>query len=261
MKALQRKKNLVFVCGILIAMLLVGCKAKKAVTAGEVNNALSTKRIIQNHYANALDFNTLSGKVKIDYFEGDKKQGITVSLRMKKDEAIWISAPLGIFKAYITPNRVSFYNKLEGEYFDGDFDYLSDLLGTEMDFKKVENLLLGNTVLDLREEKYTSAILKGVYALEPKTQQELYEVFFALEPKFFRTKTQQLSQPRKDRRLVMEYDYQNIEGKVTPSFVIIEASDRQEVRSIHLDFKNIELNRSLNFPYRIPKGFKSVVAR
>ena len=150
---------------------------------------------------------------------------------------------------------------MEGEYFDGDFEYLSDLLGTPMDFKKVENLLLGNTVLDLRKEKYVSSITSEGYALQPKLQKELYNVFFALEPKFFRAKTQQVSQPKENRILTMDYAYQDLGGNIAPSVVTIEAANKNEIRSILLDFKNMELNRSLNFPYRIPKGYKSVVAR
>lgn len=254
-----------FICRLLPIFLsigmLLGCKGKKSLVLGEVNTSLTTKRIIQNHYSKALDFSTLSGKVKIDYFDGDKKQGVTVSLRMKKGEAIWISAPLGIFKAYITPNRVSFYNKLEGEYFDGDFDYLSDLLGTAMDFKKMENVLLGNTVLDLRKARYVSSVSQDSYMLQPKVQEDRYDVFFALEPQFFRTSQQQVLQPDKRRELTVAYVYQDIDGQATPSQVFIEAFDKAEKTSIQLDFKNIELNRTLNFPYKIPKGFKSVVSR
>ncbi len=256
-RGLYMKLLLVF----LITGVLVGCKGKKSLVLGEVNTALTTKKIIQSHYSNAPDFRTLSGRVRIDYFDGDKKQGVTVNLRMKKDEAIWVSAPLGIFKAYITPNRVSFYNKLEGEYFDGDFEFLSDLLGTQMDFEKMENLLLGNTVLDLRKERYVSSVSDNSYRLQPRSQQALYNVFFTLEPRFFRAKRQELTQPQKNRILTMDYAYQDIDGNPTPSVVLIEAANRSERTSIQLDFKNIEFNKALNFPYKIPKGFKSVVSR
>ena len=125
-----------------LALLVFSCKSAKVVSDGEIDDRLSSKAVIKAHYQNQLNFNTLSGKVKIDYSDGDASQSFTVSLRMKKDEAIWMSAPLGIVKAYITPDRVSFYNKLQNEYFDGDFSYLSDLLGTEVDFSIVQNLLL-----------------------------------------------------------------------------------------------------------------------
>ncbi len=260
MKVVERFQNRLLLV-LVIATVFVGCKAKKTLMLGEANTALTTKKIIQSHYSNAPDFRTLSGRVRIDYFDGDQKQGVTVNLRMKKDEAIWVSAPLGIFKAYITPNRVSFYNKLEGEYFDGDFEFLSDLLGTQMDFKKMENLILGNTVLDLRKERYVSSVSDNSYWLQPRSQQEPFDVFFTLEPRFFRAKLQQLTQPEKNRILTMQYAYQDVDGKATPSLVFIEAANSDERTSIQLDFKNIEFNKTLNFPYKIPKGFKSVVAR
>ena len=245
----------------LLGIVLTSCKTKKVVLEGEVDISISTKKIIQNHYSNSLDFETLSGKVKIDYEEGSTNQGITVSLRIKKDEAIWVSAPLGMFKAYITPERVSFYNKLEGEYFDGDFAFLSDLLGYEMDYGKVQNVLIGNTVLDLRSEKYVSLAEGDSYILRPKVQKELFKILFSLEPQHFRTKLQQISQPEKDRFLKLDYAYQNIDTRVAPSRVTIEAVNEDGLRTIDLDFRNIEFDRRLNFPYRIPKGFKELAAK
>ena len=53
-------------CLILCAGLLTSCKSKKAISDGAVDASLSARKIIQNHYSNALDFETMSGKVKID---------------------------------------------------------------------------------------------------------------------------------------------------------------------------------------------------
>ena len=62
-------------------------------------------------------------------------------MRMEKDQKILImSTPISVVKALITPEKVSFYNKLDNTYFEGDFKYLSDLLGTDLDFEKVQNL-------------------------------------------------------------------------------------------------------------------------
>lgn len=248
-------------CLLIIVGLLTSCKAKRAIADGEVDNSLPTRKIIQNHYTNALDFDTMSGKVKIDYKEGDTDQGVTVSLRMKKNEVIWVSAPLGLFKALVTPERVSFYNKLEGEYFDGDFAYLTELLGYEMNFEKVQNVFIGNTVLDLRDQKYTSLKEKDGYMLKPKQENILFKILFSLEPRHFRVKTQQISQPEKDRFLRMEYEYQKLTAKIAPSSVKIEAVSEDGVRNIGLDFKNIEFDRKLNFPYKIPKGFKALASK
>ena len=83
----------------------------------------------------------MAARVKIDYVEGENSKSTTVSFRMEKDKTIWMSK-LGFIKAMITPDRVSFYNKLDNTYFDGDYALISDILGTDLDFNKVQNLIL-----------------------------------------------------------------------------------------------------------------------
>ena len=184
---------------------------------------------------------------------GKSEQGVSVSLRMEKDSVIWISAPLGVVKAHITPERVSFYNKLQNEYFDGDFSYLSELLGTELDFDKVQSLLLGDAILDLRGEKYASSINEGNYQLKPKKAQELFKILFQLEPKNFKISAQEISQPQENRQLRAKYTYQDISGKVVPNEIHIVALENMDRTTIGLSFKSMELNRNLNFPYKIPE--------
>lgn len=248
-----------FFYGIL-TLFVFSCKSTKLVSDGTIDNRLSSKAIIKAHYQNQTVFKTLSGKVKIDYSNGEDTQSFSVSLRLEKDKAIWMSAPLGIVKAYITPNKVSFYNKLQNEYFDGDFSYLSELLGTEVDFKIVQNLLLGEALLDLREKKYEASVTKETYRLVPRVNEVLYKILFEIEPKNFRMAAQQLSQPLKKRLLQINYEnYQRIGDEVLPNAINISAVENTTENRIQLAYRNLELNRTLNFPYKIPKGYKEIV--
>jgi hypothetical protein len=241
-------------------LFIVSCKSSKVLTDGNANESLSAKSIIKTHYQNEIDFTTLRGKMKINYSNGEDNQGVSVSLRMKKDKAIWISAPFGVVKAYITPDRVSFYNKLENEYFDGDFSYLSNLLGTELDFQKVQNLLLGQALLDLKQDKYDLEIANKNYQLKPRKVAELFKIIFQIEPKNFKIATQQISQPLKKRLLEIEYqNYQQISQYVLPNSIFITAIDKKVKNTIAIEYRNIEFNNPMNFPYKIPKGYKEIV--
>ena len=240
---------------------LGACKSTKSITGGEINPKLSAKNIINAHYSNEPKFKTLRGRVKIDYTNGDDSQGVNVSLRMEKDKVIWMSAPLGVVKAHITPNKVSFYNKLQNEYFDGDFSYLSHVLGTELDFDKVQNLLLGNAVLDLRKEKFNAYVIGGNYELKPKKARELFKILFQVEPKNFKIASQQISQPDSLRQLEAKYTYQNVSGNVLPDEIKILAEDKGELTTIDLSFRNLELNKAMNFPYKVPKGFDKITLK
>ncbi|MFD0795905.1 DUF4292 domain-containing protein [Maribacter chungangensis] len=245
---------------MLLTVLICSCKGAKVVADSSIDERLSAKAVIRTHYQNKTDFKTLRGKLKIDYTNGDDAQSFTVSLRMEKDQGIWISAPFGIVKAYITPDRVSFYNKLENEYFDGNFSYLSQLLGTELDFYSVQNLLLGEAIFDLKKDKYLLSTTDVNYRLTPKTERELFKVLLQIEPKNFKMATQQVSQPAKGRMLQINYkNYQKVGPTVWPNQIFINAMDGTTENTITLEYRNLELNQKLNFPYTIPRGFKEIV--
>lgn len=254
--------SLRYILWLSFATIALSCKAKKVLAEGSTDKNLSAKSIIKNHYQNQLDFKSISGKMKIDYSDGESSQGVSVSLRMEKDKAIWISAPFGMVKAYITPERVSFYNKLENEFFDGDFSYLSNLLGTELDFDKVQNLLLGQAIFDLREDRYEMLQTDDNYQLTPKQPKDLFMVLFRIEPRNFKMTTQQLSQPRNKRLLEIAYkDYQKINKWIVPNSVLITAIDKDVKNTIDIEFRNIEFDQQLTFPYKIPDGYKEIVLK
>lgn len=243
-------------------LLFAACKTGKVVTEGGVDAKMTAKAVIKNHYRNQPEFKTLSGRIKIDYTDGETSQSLGVSLRMERDKTIWMSAPLGIVKVFITPTRVSFYNKLQNEYFEGDFTYLSDLLGTELDFEKVQNLLLGQALLDLREERYEAVVTGGSYELKPKDPIPLYKILFQIEPRYFKIATEQLSQPQKKRLLAIRYkNYQDVENRILPSEIGITAIEQEKRTVIDIQYRNMEFDKALNFPYTIPNGFEKIVLK
>lgn len=258
MKFLKRSAVKQFLLGVMV-IFVSSCKSTKVVSGGAVDDRLSAKAVIKAHYQNEANFKTLNGKVRIGYSDGEDSQSVSVSLRMEKDKAIWMSAPLGIVKAYITPDRVTYYNKLENEYFDGDFTYLSELLGTDVDFAILQNLLTGQAIVNLREEKYTIDIAEDAYRLVPKLQGVLYKTLFKIEPKNFKMAVQQLSQPLEKRLLEISYEnYQTVGKEVFPNEIKVKAISEDNENNIELEFRNIEFNGSVNFPYKIPSGYKKI---
>lgn len=245
-----------------LLLFLASCKVNRGVVGGELDENLSAKAIVRNHYQSELNFKTLSARMKIDYSDGEASQGISVSLRMEKDKSIWISAPLGVVKAYITPNRVTFYNKLENEYFDGDFSYLSNIVGTELDFDKVQNVLLGQAIFDLRDEKLEAGISESNYQLKPVKFNELFKILYQINPKNFRMAALMLSQPVKNRLLDIQYkNYQGLANRLVPGEITIVASENTNQSQIAIEYRNLEFNKPLTFPYSIPKGFKEITLK
>ena len=247
------------VLGLATLVFFVSCKSKKIVAENTGNIKLNSKTLVKNHYNSIPTFKTVRGRLKLDYKDSDTNMGHSVSFRMEKDKAIWISATLGIVKAYITPNRVSFYNRLTNEYFDGDFSYLSKVLGTEVDFEKVQNVLLGQSMFDLRKEKYNTTEKQGKYQLSPKKANKLFELLLQIEPQHYKVSGMQLTQSFEDRILDIQYKtYQQIENQLLPEQIDIYVKDKQKESYINLGYKNLEFDRKLKFPYKIPNGFDEI---
>ncbi|GGD16555.1 hypothetical protein GCM10011368_18130 [Hyunsoonleella pacifica] len=235
------------------------CKSAKTITRTEDNLKLSAKQLIKANKKQSPDFKTLQSKLKITYSEGDKKQSHTVSYRMEKDKTLWMSAPFGIIRAKITPQSVSFYNKLDNTYFEGDFQYFSQLLGTELDFEKVQNIILGEALFNLNNDKYTASVQDKTYVLQPKEQRKLFEIFFLLDPSLFKVTSQQLSQMSAQRHLQIDYlAHQKVDDQIVPEHVKVIAVEGDEELIAELEFKSVSLNDDLRFPFKIPSGFKKI---
>ncbi len=257
-------KTIVPYMGVVLILItaLTGCRSSDVLATGKLDTRVNSKQVVRQHMEGQTEFNTISGRLGVEYRDGEASQNTTFSLRMKKDQVIWLSAPLGIVKVYISPSRVSFYNKLQNEYFDGDFSYLSELLGSDIDFEKLQNLLLGQAVVDLRDEKYQLDFTPEAYRLTPTQAEPLQKLMFLIEPGNFRLSSQLLAQPALDRAMEVRYSsYQKVQGEVIPNRVKIEAMDTGSEVKITIEYKQIELNRELRFPYKIPKGFNAIAKR
>lgn len=263
MKSLKIFRYPLFSITILLTLVLVSCKSSKEVIAsGEVSSKLSAKQVIKQHQKNAASFNTMQAKVRIDILDGDKTQGLTFNFRMQRDKAIWLSAPLGLARLMVTPEKVRFYSKQDNEYFDGDYELLSSFVGIELDYNKVQNILLGQAIFDLNAQPHRVDVNENAYALSPKNQNSIFELFYLISPTHFKMESLQLFQQMQKRILQVDYkSYQKVDKSIIPQNInIIAVEDTDEVK-MAMEFKSVSLNQELRFPFRIPKGYKEIVIR
>ncbi|RSK41474.1 DUF4292 domain-containing protein [Mangrovimonas spongiae] len=248
------------ITGLLLVLLITcfGCKTKHVVTDGNVNPDLSEKYVIKEHLKTAPSFKTLQAKVRISYTEDNSTQSHTVTFRMLKDGIIWLTAPLNIVRAKITPESVGFYNKLDNTYFEGDFSYISDMLGTDVNFEKVQNLLLGQPLFGLDNETHKMSIHNNNYMFQPNEQSSLFELFYLINATL-NMESQQLAQASTQRFLQIDYlEYQTIEKQTFPKNIKVISLEGDQETIIELEFKSISLNQDLRYPFKIPKGYDEI---
>jgi len=257
----MKKYSCLFLLYVFSSLALVSCKSKAALLEGTASNLLTSDKVIEKHYNNKTEFSTLYIKANAKYKEEKQSQSVTAEIKIKKNEKILVSIRfLGITmaKALITPTEVKYYDKINNNYFEGDYFGLSKWLGTDLDFDKVQNLLLGKAFDDLHQSNFTVSIINKMYKLEDNNKANNNKSFF-FESDNFLLKQQEIKQPNSQRALQIVYpEYKKYEEMILPLAIVIAAFNKDNKTNIDIEYKNVSFNEELSFPYSVPEGFERI---
>ncbi|MEQ6125102.1 DUF4292 domain-containing protein [Pseudotenacibaculum sp. MALMAid0570] len=251
---------------LILTIAITACKSNKAVVENsESLKKMTARKIVKKYEDNKFTANTLDSKIKVRYtnYRGDKRKRFqfTVRLRMKKDSIIWmkVTKVVTAYKIKITPKSFSFYSPVEKEYFEGNYELLEDLLGVKVTFSQLQNLLVGRSILDMKDQKFKSEIDGNSYKLTPRNQQELFDVFFRINPRHFRLDQMYLTKTGTDRRLRVDYgNYTVLEDNYFPLKTIINAYEGERYTWVDMRTRSLTLNKPVNVHYKIPSGYKRI---
>jgi hypothetical protein len=258
-----------YIAFIVLSLFVISCKSKAVAVQ---NNNTETKeispkeekKVIENHYNNKLDFSTLYVKASAKYVDEKQSQNVTAEIKIEKDKQILVSVRfLGITmaKALITPTTVSYYEKINSTYYEGDFTSLSKWLGTELDYNKVQNLLVGEALDDLRKGKYTQTIVDNLFRLEEAKEANIKKAFF-LDTEKYLVQKEEITQPSENRKLEIVYSDSKVFNQGTiPTAIEINAVQPKGKTNINLNYNTVSFNEELSFPYSVPGGYKKVIIK
>ena len=130
---------------LLLSAFMQSCKQKQMVVAPKKVKHLSVGKVTRLAKDNALKFETVSvKKVSITLNNNGKSSSVKGSFKIRRDSIIQVYAqklaiPVG--KLEIDPDSFRIAYNLEQENIYGSIDYISDLLGMDIDFNVVQSIL------------------------------------------------------------------------------------------------------------------------
>ncbi len=249
---------------LLSLVLLTSCKAKKNVVDNTPVQAapklLEAKQITDKYYKQILDFKTLYIKADVDYKDAKQAQSVAVEIKIQKDKTILVSVRfLGITfaKALITPNKVQYYEKLGSKYFEGDYSTISQWLGTDLDYQKIQNMILGQPLDNLTKDRYDIAVDENNYVLTIEKNQTKKQFTFTNQN--YTLINQEIAQPQSNRRVKITHtNHKNYLQGDLPMLTNIEAAQNDSNTNILIDYNKAVFNDELTFPYSVPKGYDRI---
>lgn len=243
---------------LLFLMTITSCKPKGFIAEAKATKPMKAEKLIANHYELDKDFKTAYIKADVSYKDPKEALNLSADIRILKDEKILISIRffgITMAKGLITPTEVKYYEKSGNSYFEGDYSTLSKWLGTDLDFTKVQNMLIGEAFDNLEKGKYDSSVENGLYKLEDKTSKNTLKSFL-FEASKYMIKNQKIQQLKEKRTLSVVYpNHKQYDAITFPSALNIEAINDEKKTNIDIEYSSIKFNEELSFPYSVPSGY------
>ena len=278
---MNKKYYMKYINSILLTLvfLFTSCALKKEYVIGD-NKGVTSKKIVKTIEQNQNKFTSLQARARIDYSSNNKIKTNTVTIRILAGEKVWISAPLGAIRLLITKDSIKYYNKLERNYIKTDFSYIEDLLGLNVTYDMLEKLLFGQPVLELgsrdfekklnNENNQNSDKLRSyVFKKKVNFDNNQFIGLFYINPYNFKLNSQKFFKEQDSIKVAdkskmfkspqtfsINYkNYTTINKEVYPKRILFLDSNN---KSINIDMKSVVINKKLNIPFRIPRGYNQI---
>lgn len=210
--------------------------------------------------AQRIQFKSFASKVRVDYAD-DKNTRLDFSafLRMKKDSAIWVSiiAALNIeaYRVMITPDSILIMDKLNRTIQRKPLSYLQGITQVPFDYGTLEDLIMGNPVyLDRAVVAYAdqgdrislSTVGQSFKHYLTVAKGDLHLLFSKLDDvDVTRSRTASLAYS----------SYMPSGNRMFAEIRNISLAEKNKLE-INLDFKQVEFDAPVSFPFSIPKNYK-----
>jgi hypothetical protein len=268
-------KLLIFSAVLILVATLSGCSTRRSLIKAPLKEE-GAAYLFEKLQANQFKFQSFSAKLTLGYKAENKLFEFKGQIRMVKDSVIWLTftQDLGIEMAriLITQDSVKFMDRINKEYFAGDYTFVNNFLKTNIDFGILQGIILGNDFEYYENVQFKAMVDGNEYHLMTDQRSKLKKyvrnssdenrIFFQsiwLNPSTFKISQIKLKELTKDsKKLTARYsDFEMIEGQLFPLTLKYELETLSQLQ-VSAKYSKIELNKSLSFPFKIPSNYDSI---
>jgi hypothetical protein len=237
---------------------------------------LEADYVLNETHKNQTRFEWFSGKAKVDFIAGKKKNPFTVQMRIKRDSTIWVSVSTGIgiegARLLLTQDSVKYLNRIDKTYFISDYTFLSNLINTEINFGMIQALLLAKDFSWYDYQDLKVRLDKRLYQIESTNKHQLkhlsknniaestvYYQSLWISPETFKIQKLKIKEiGNENKKIAASYkQYRSINKQLFPYEMNIELNNEKGMR-MEMVYYRINFDDSLDFPYSIPSKYTPI---
>ncbi|MDT8887989.1 DUF4292 domain-containing protein [Aquirufa regiilacus] len=210
--------------------------------------------------ADDLSFSYLKAKSRVAWKSGTNTDNYSVDIRVKKDSIIWVNiSQSGLTGAtgLFGQDRVQFYQKISGEYYNLTYDSLSTMMGFRIDYRMLQSLIVGNQPF----KKNNSRVIRENENIIIKQDSGRIKIDNMLGPNRKLKKLLVRDEPSSNKLTLDFEEFTNLNQVIFPfsSQITLDVKNKDDKRVttvIQIKYSKVELLETpLEFPFRIPAKF------
>src|SRR6218665_4031941 len=226
---------------------------------------------------NEFKFNWLYAKANVESVIDGKEESFDIKLSIKKDSAILVSIRyilgLEVAKVLITRDSVKMVNYINKNYFRGDFNFINELLNSDLDYDLLQAVLFGNSAEfsdDDAKLKPVTDRLNCHYILSTERKRRLRKIqsgteelksamqALTLDPNNFKILKNEFIDPATSRKFIASYsNFTSKDSVFAPYHVDIDII-AQKKASLKIDYVRIEKNSVQKLSVNIPAKYEQL---
>jgi hypothetical protein len=258
-------KSYIQLFAIFLLLFMVSCKAKKQLIAKKAVADTTVAKPIDNKKvqldairAGQTSFNTFSGKARATLDIGGSVNDVTLNIRIKRDEKIWVSvtaiAGIEVARAVITPDSLLVINRLQSLYLKKPFSYINKFAGNQVNYKTIESLLIGNAIPELINERADLQTGPDSTILNGNLQTLAYKLIIGQRMKAVKTNLSDQSVGQSMQAINSVFIQAG--ARLIPSQIDITSLVKEKKIQINLHYVKSDFDQPLEFPFSIPTRYK-----
>lgn len=226
---------------------------------------------------NEFKYEYLSSKFSADVNMDGQSNTFNVNVRAKKDSILWMSFSLmGIEGARMvaTADTVKFIDRINHKYFIGDYNYISQLVNTEVDFELMQSVLIGNSVEFYDEDEKLKASTDSSFHLlstirrkrirrllnkppENVNFKELVQRIW-IEPQHYKIAHIVINDFNTSRTFQADYsDFQPVDSLLFPFKATFLISAQKNIQ-VYINYSKVQTEKPQSFSFNIPQGYEKI---
>lgn len=263
--------NRIILSLLFFVLLFSACGPLKEVITTPETEDVHVSRILSAMKANEASFEFFSTRFSGDVSFDNSTYSISGIIRIRKDSAIFVSLSpiMGIemARALITPDDVKIINRLEGTYFEGDMDYVNNMLGTDLDFYMLQALLVGNDFSHLSSENFsvkpeTNRLLlqnPQRYPATSRANNQFFQQNLLLDNQSYKITENTVYDPLTRRSIRTRYSaFYQVTGQMIPSRLSVIFTEPGAQAELNIRYNRTSIDNPQPITFSVPERYRPV---